>query len=115
MKVIIAGSRNFKNYELIEQTMSELGLDIDEVVCGGARGADRLGELWAKNHKIPVKYFLPKWHEFGKSAGYKRNVEMAEYADYLVAFWDKESRGTRHMIETMGNIHKHGMVIVYDV
>ena len=115
MKVIIAGSRTFKNYDLIEQTMSELGLDVDEVVCGGARGADRLGEQWAKNHNIPVTYFPAKWNIFGKWAGFKRNEEMADYADYLVAFWDKKSRGTQHMINTMQQICKHGTVIVYEV
>lgn len=115
MKVIIAGSRNFKNYDLIEQTMAELGLEVDEVVCGGARGADRLGEQWAKNHNIPVTYFPAKWSLFGKSAGFIRNEEMAEYADYLIAFWDKKSRGTRHMIKTMRKHCKHGTVIIYEL
>ena len=40
------------------------------------------------------------WDLDGKSAGFKRNVKMAEYADALVAFWDGESKGTKHMIET---------------
>lgn len=115
MKVIIAGSRTFKNYDLVEQTMSELGLDIDEVVCGGARGADRLGEEWAKNHNIPVTYFPANWNRFGKWAGFKRNEDMAIYADYLIAFWDKKSRGTKHMIETMHKYCKHGTVIIYEL
>ena len=35
----------------------------------------------------------------GKKAGYLRNVDMAEYADALVAFWDGKSKGTGHMID----------------
>ena len=42
---------------------------------------------------------MANWDTFGKRAGYIRNQEMANNADALVAFWDEESKGTRHMIE----------------
>lgn len=70
-----------------------------QIVCGMARGADRLGERYAKEHGYQVIYFPADWDLDGKSAGFKRNVRMAEYADALVAFWDGESKGTKHMIE----------------
>ena len=65
-----------------------------------ARGADRLGERYAKEHGYKVIYMPADWDLYGKSAGFKRNVQMAEYADALVAFWDGVSFGTKHMIET---------------
>tara|TARA_R110001583_G_scaffold38377_1_gene124062 strand:+ start:4298 stop:4456 length:159 start_codon:yes stop_codon:yes gene_type:complete len=34
-----------------------------------------------------------------KVAGPKRNEQMANYSDTLVAFWDGKSAGTKHMIE----------------
>ena len=40
--------------------------------------------------------------------------EMAEYADYLVAFWDMKSSGTKHMIEAMKKCGKHGTVVPYE-
>ena len=65
-----------------------------------ARGADRLGERYAKERGYKVIYFPADWDIDGRSAGFKRNVKMAEYADALVAFWDGKSSGTKHMIET---------------
>jgi len=69
-----------------------------EIVSGTARGADSLGAKYAKERGYTVKEFAPQWDKFGKSAGYKRNAEMADYADALIAFWDGESKGTNHMI-----------------
>jgi len=99
MKVIIAGGREATNPEDLLEALYVTELDITEVVCGGAKGADTLGRLWAKQNNIDVKMFPANWNKFGKSAGYKRNVEMAEYADALIALWDGKSRGTKHMID----------------
>ena len=53
-----------------------------------------------KSMDIKLSTSPADWDLDGKSAGFKRNVKMAEYADALVAFWDGESKGTKHMIET---------------
>ena len=99
MKTIIAGSRSITDLSVIYKAVEESGFTITEVVCGGARGVDSLGRKWAGNgNRIPVKLFLPDWANQGKSAGYKRNVEMANYADALIAIWDGISKGTQHMI-----------------
>jgi hypothetical protein len=96
MRTIIAGGRNFNNRAFMEQSLVDL--DITAVVGGKARGADTLGEEWALANGIPFYGFPAKWDVYGKSAGYKRNVEMANNADALVAFWDGSSKGTAHMI-----------------
>lgn len=101
-RVIIAGGRDFNNYELLERSMDKLLVNITEdiaVVCGMARGADTLGEVYAKSRGHEVHYFPADWNQFGKSAGYRRNEQMAQNADALVAFWNGESRGTKHMID----------------
>lgn len=69
-----------------------------EIVSGGARGADQLGELYAKSKGFALKRFPANWDVHGISAGIKRNIEMAEYADALIAFWNNKSSGTRNMI-----------------
>ena len=99
MKTIIAGSRGYTEYRIVEACVDIVKIDITEVVSGTARGVDQLGEFWAKEHEVPVKEFPADWDQFGKSAGYKRNKQMAEYADALIAIWDGESRGTKHMID----------------
>ncbi len=101
MKVIIAGSRSISNYEEVKKAIEASGFDITEVVSGMARGVDSLGIQWAKENNIPIKEFPAKWNEDGRKAGYLRNVEMAAYADALIAICLDDSKGTTHMITTM--------------
>lgn len=100
MKVIIAGSRNIEDYDVVELAVLQSKFeDITEVVSGCARGVDFLGEQWALNNNIPIRSFPAEWGLYGKSAGYIRNGKMAQYADALIAVWDGKSRGTKHMID----------------
>ena len=102
-RVIIAGGRDFNNYEGLAQVMDRLLANVTDeiqIVCGMARGADRLGERYAKERGYSIRYFEADWDEHGRAAGYIRNEEMAKNADALVAFWDGQSKGTYHMIET---------------
>jgi hypothetical protein len=99
MKTIIAGSRNIKSYSTVLKAIKASGFEITEVVSGGARGIDRLGEIWGVKNDLNVERFLAQWDKYGKSAGYRRNVEMANYAEALIAIWDGESKGTKHMID----------------
>lgn len=99
MKIIIAGSRDFNDYLLVKYTLLPFTSKLEEVeiVSGGAKGADRLGEILAKEFNYNLKIFPADW-SLGKQAGYLRNKQMAEYGEALVAFWDGESRGTKMMI-----------------
>lgn len=105
--MIIAGSRTFTELftddgalRLVANTIDDLFDEPPtEIVSGGAKGADQVGERFAEQEGIPVQRFEPDWDEHGKAAGPIRNEEMAEYADVLVAFWDGESSGTKSMIE----------------
>ena len=100
MRLIIAGSREKKDKEYVLSSITSLmqGMQVSEVVSGGCRGVDQFGEEWAQERGIPVRRFLPDWEKHGKAAGPIRNREMAEYGDYLIAFWDGQSKGTRSMI-----------------
>jgi hypothetical protein len=108
MRVIIAGGRDFDDYGKAHEALYRLFLagrkpgvmpDL-EIVGGGARGADELGKIFAEDWDFPYKEFCADWDKHGKSAGAIRNEQMAKYADMLVAFWDGESPGTKHMIQT---------------
>lgn len=101
MKIIIAGSRSFNDYQKLCQICDRelYGKLSVEIVSGTANGADKLGEKYARVKGYSVKRFPADWITYGKSAGYKRNAQMAEYADALIAFWEGKSRGTKHMID----------------
>jgi hypothetical protein len=125
MKVIIAGGRDFDDYHKLEWICDSILAEEDEpieIVSGTARGADKLGERYVEEKikkltgifEYKLTKFPANWDEYGKSAGYIRNEEMAEYADMLIAFWDWESKGTKHMIDLA---RKHGLqviVVAYD-
>lgn len=105
MKVIIAGSRDITDYAMLEEAVHASGFEVTEVVSGGARGVDTMGERWAKEHGVPVKVFKAQWDLHGKRAGPFRNMEMGDYADALIALWDGKSRGTLHMINYSESRH----------
>lgn len=100
MKVIIAGSRNFNDYDKLSKvcTRTLLNKNEIEIVSGTANGADKLGEKFAIDNGYSLKKFPANWGKFGIKAGNKRNAKMAEYADGLIAFWDGKSKGTKNMI-----------------
>lgn len=98
VRIIVAGGRDFGNYELLCRTLDEFGENFT-VIAGGARGADFLGEKYAKERNLELIVYAAEWEKYGKSAGILRNISMAKNADCLVAFWDGKSRGTKHMIE----------------
>lgn len=100
MKVIIAGSRAVTDYETVRQAIVRSGFPVTHVISGAARGVDQLGERWAKDHALPLLRMPADWTTYGRSAGYRRNEDMAGVADALIAIWDGHSPGTRHMIET---------------
>lgn len=104
MMLIIAGGRDFTDYELMKRSLGELCTEhyvLENqitIISGDARGADKLGNKLAERNKIPLILYPANWNKHGRSAGYKRNVEMAKVATHLLAFWDGKSPGTNHML-----------------
>ena len=99
-KVIIAGCRDFTDYALLCSFSDQVlaGAEDIEIVSGGARGSDAMGEQYAREHGYSLKVFPAEWKKWGRAAGPIRNGQMADYADALIAFWDGKSAGTRDMI-----------------
>ena len=92
MKVAVIGSRSFQDYEELKRVLSKI--DVTEIISGGAIGADKLAEQYAKENNIPTKIFLPDWEQHGKIAGFLRNTDIINESELVVAFWDGESKGT---------------------
>ena len=109
-RVIVAGSRDFTDkerlYKILDNRLASIKDDV-EIISGHCRGADMLGEQYAKDHNIPVVLFPADWNAYGKRAGYIRNKQMAEYASeengVLIAFPIGEARGTKMMIRIAHN------------
>ncbi len=99
MKVIIAGGREINDYDLLLKAVLNAGFDITAVVSGGARGADAMGERFAEEAGLQLFKFPADWDKHGRAAGPIRNQVMGDFADALIALWDGQSRGTKHMID----------------
>lgn len=101
MKVIIAGGRHFNDYNLLNEYCTKLIKQFDnvEIVSGRAKGADLLGERFAKENNLKIHKFPADWNTHKRLAGIIRNGEMADFSDGLIAFWDGKSKGTKNMIK----------------
>ena len=118
-KVIIAGSRGFSNYRLLREKCNKFLREKRKecniiIVSGHARGADTLGEKYAQDEGFALEIYPAQWKKLGKQAGYRRNEQMAEVADALIAFWDGESKGTKHMIDIMNAKNLQVKVVEYE-
>lgn len=112
-RVIVAGSRGFSDFKLMCESLDYFLQHYEHVVIvsGTAEGADKLGEEYAQLRGLYYATFPADWYPNGKgpyikgkgyagldrSAGYKRNVQMGDYANGAVLYWDGSSKGTGHM------------------
>ena len=100
MRTIIAGTRNLPvSLEDIATAVKESGFAIDRVLSGDGGNVDRMGALWAERAGLPVDHYPANWAEHGRSAGPRRNKEMARNADALILLWDGKSPGSKSVLE----------------
>lgn len=116
-RVIIAGCRDFDNYELLKEKCDYFLQDEKKedvvIISGHASGADALGERYAQERGFQLETFPADWKAHGRAAGPIRNARMASAANALIAFWDGKSRGTKNMIETAKNHNLKVVVVRY--
>ena len=120
LKLIVAGGRDFNDYELLSKVIMDLALKeyadkAVSIVSGMAKGADSLGYMFAVENNVRKYIFPADWNKYGKRAGMLRNKEMGNFADALVAFWDGQSRGTHQMIQFMGELGKPVHIVKYGI
>jgi hypothetical protein len=118
VKLIIAGSRKIvvPTMKIVEILISK-GFNrnmFTEVVSGGASGVDASGEAFAKEFNIPIKVFKPDWDKYGKSAGPKRNRQMALYGDFLLLIWNRDSPGSKNMLQEAKNAGIGSIEVMWD-
>jgi len=114
MKLAVVGSKSFKDYEKLKEVLDEYE-DVEEIVSGGAVGADSLAEQYAIEHHIPIKIFYPNWSKYGKAAGPIRNKLIIQRADKVVAFWKtgQENRGTASSMRYANSMNKDLKIIMF--
>ncbi len=99
LKVLVCGSREWPTPERIFQRLLELPLDT-KIIHGTAKGVDSQADFYARQLGLSVQRFPANWDQYGKRAGFLRNVQMLEeQPDLVLAFWDGKSKGTKHTID----------------
>ena len=108
MKLAIIGSRGI----LVENIEKYLPNDVDEIVSGGAKGVDLCAKEYAKKNDLKYTEFLPDYNRYGRAAPIKRNDEIINYSDEIVAFWDGASKGTQYTVKRAQKLGKRVTVII---
>lgn len=101
VKLLIAGGRTFTDYDLlVDEVIDFLGTAKPKptIISGVAAGADMLGVRFAREAELELIPYPARWDLYGKSAGFRRNLEMADAATKAIIFWDGKSKGSEHMI-----------------
>lgn len=112
-KFAIIGSRSINNYYLVYTYLKRYLPPTAIIVTGGARGVDMLAEIYASLNGHRCEVYEAKWDLFGKSAGMRRNYDIANNVAHCIAFWDGVSPGTEHAIQVMKQ--KNVVTVVVDV
>jgi hypothetical protein len=103
-RIAIVGSRTYEDrnklFKRCDEFVEEYGFEHVTVLYGMAKGADSLGRDWAKLRGHTIENFPALWHRYGRAAGPIRNEQMAKHTDYVLAFWNGRSSGTKDMINT---------------
>ena len=107
MKLAIIGSRNLD----VQNLEDYLPANVTEIVSGGAKGIDSIAASYARQHGIPLTEFLPDYQRYKRGAPLKRNQQIANYADEVLAFWDGQSRGTLFTVNLFKQQGKNVTVI----
>ena len=95
MKIAVIGSRNM----VVNDLEDYLPQEVSEIVSGGAKGIDACAKEYANEKGLKLTEFLPEYEKYKRGAPLKRNIQIIEYSDEVVAFWDGKSRGTKYVIE----------------
>ena len=116
MRIAIVGSRDGLPWTRVKAAIAELvgRPGVTSVVSGGALGVDRLAESIALATGRNVVTVRPDWQRYGRSAGFRRNVQIVEQADEVYAFWNGTSKGTKHTIDIARKMRKPVHVITFD-
>lgn len=111
--IAVIGSRSFNNYDLLKNTLNSNYVDIEQIVSGGANGADKLVEKYCREYNININIYYPEWNLYGKAAGPIRNEKIIRNCDEVVAFWDGISPGTKSSINFAKKFNKPCRIIYY--
>ena len=103
MKITIGGCRDFEDYAVFSKFVGECIKNINPqdkiiILSGHCKGVDMMAERYASEMGYEIEIHAADWKRYGRAAGPKRNLEMVENSDVVIAFWDNKSKGTGSLV-----------------
>lgn len=98
MIILVCGGRKYNQRESVFTALDKLHKkhQITLLIHGDCKGADKLGETWAKTRGVHYAAVPALWDIYGPSAGSLRNqIMLLINPKIVVAF--PGNNGTRHM------------------
>lgn len=93
------GSRHFPELDRVRDFVNGLPANAT-IVTGGASGVDAAAGEAARERSLGLIKLPPRFEEASDpTASARRNQELVDSVDVLVAFWDGQSGGTRKTVE----------------
>ena len=86
MNIAIVGGRDFNDYTLLKESISayiDAHKKPENIVSGGAKGADTLAAQFAAEMGIPLLIFKPDYQRYGRGATLVRNTQIIENAEVV--------------------------------
>ena len=113
----VVGGRDFDDYRMMKRILNPHLKELQKrfrvvIVSGGAMGADKLAEKYARKNQLEIIIFPADW-SIGPRAGPERNKKIVAQSDELFAFWDGESKGTRSTITISQKQNKSVTIVSY--
>lgn len=108
-KIAVVGGRDFSDYEYMKHILDAYHTKhgISWIVSGGAPGADKMAERYAKDTQIfGFSVYIAQWNKYGTRAGSRRNLLIAETCDALIAFPTPSSKGTWNAVKLARKLGK---------
>ena len=94
MRVGVIGGRKIESLD-IHEIIPYIPAQCSEIVSGGAQGIDQLARKIAEELSVPLTEFFPDYEKYGRAAPIRRNQQIVDYSDLIIAVWDGESKGPR--------------------
>ncbi len=103
-RVTIGGCRYYNDYNAfcnyVDMCLSRIRISSKIVILSGhCSGTDTLAEKYAKENGFSLEVYPAQWKLYGRSAGPIRNEQMVNNCDFVIAFWDGKSKGTKSLIQ----------------
>jgi hypothetical protein len=117
-KLIVTGGKDYSNYDYLSRVIFAMA-DVEladkniTIVSSVATGVNALAKQFSGDNYIPMYKFPAAIERCTNKTQSVWNIQMGDFADGLLAFWDGRCKDTAHMITYMKKLGKFVHIVYY--